>query len=87
MKNYLKGTALNKNASPSPDVLTLLLKFVTNPLVEATCSMDRSTLLSDCSGDRVLAENIADLAETAELAIKILARAGYFFPEGTRPYS
>jgi hypothetical protein len=76
-----------KERFPSPDAATLLLKFVANPLVEATCRMDRSSLLTDCSGDRVLAQNMADLAETAEQAMQYLAGAGYFFSEGTRPYS
>jgi hypothetical protein len=87
LKDNLKKTVLKKNGSPSPDAATLLLKFVANPLVEATCRMDRSSLLTDCSGDRVLAQNMADLAETAEQAMQYLAGAGYFFSEGTRPYS
>lgn len=82
MKN--KKIINEKGGKNRSEELSLLVKFITNPLVSATWQMDKSDILSDCSGNVELAENIIDLAETTERAMRFLKSTdtAYFGDEG-----
>lgn len=73
-----------KSGRNRSEELTLLVKFITNPLVSATWQMDKSDILFDCSGNEELAENMIDLAETTERAMLLLKSTdtAYFGDQG-----
>jgi hypothetical protein len=79
LKTDRKEKARTGSETVNTKAMSLLVQFITNPLVEATYRMDKTNLLFDCSGDKILAKNIADLAETAKRAIHVLAEEGFMY--------